>query len=41
VTNDSKTCIAVSTVVEAEMFADGGYDDIVYSHLFTADKMPR
>ncbi len=40
-TNGSKCSIAVSTVKEAEFFAQGGFDDILYAFPFTKDKMPR
>lgn len=40
-TGYTKRCIVVSTLKEAEVFADGGFDDIVYGQLFTEDKMSR
>lgn len=40
-TGYTKRRIVVSTLSEAEMFADGGFDDIVYGQLFTKDKMAR
>lgn len=40
-TNGTKNCIVVSTLAEAEFFADGGFDDILYAYPFTQDKIPR
>ena len=40
-TNGTKRCITVSTVREAEMFADAGFDDILYAYPFSFDKLPR
>ena len=40
-TDGSKRCITVSTVAEAEFYADGGFDDILYACPFTPDKMDR
>eukprot|EP00931_Biecheleriopsis_adriatica_P108924 TRINITY_DN83195_c0_g1_i1.p1 TRINITY_DN83195_c0_g1~~TRINITY_DN83195_c0_g1_i1.p1 ORF type:complete len:416 (-),score=87.95 TRINITY_DN83195_c0_g1_i1:36-1283(-) len=40
-TGGSKRCITVSTLAEAEFFADGGFDDICYAVPITADKLPR
>lgn len=34
-------CITVSTLAEAEFFANGGFDDICYAVPITADKLPR
>ncbi|CAH1802444.1 unnamed protein product, partial [Owenia fusiformis] len=39
-TNGSKRCITVSTIKEAQFFADGGYDDILYAYPLTANKIP-
>ena len=40
-TGGSKRCITVSTVREAEMFADDGYDDITFAAHFGPDKISR
>ena len=40
-TNGTKRCVVVSTVKEAEFFADGGFDDILYAYVFTEDKLKR
>ena len=40
-TNGTKRRITVSTVKEAEHFADSGFDDILYAYIFSADKLPR
>ena len=40
-TNGTKRRVAVSTVREAEFFADAGFDDIAYAYVFSADKLPR
>lgn len=40
-TNNTRRCIVVSTLKEAEFFADGGFDDITYAMLFTEEKIPR
>jgi len=40
-TGGSKRCIAVSTVREAEAFADDGFDDILLAAHFAQDKIPR
>lgn len=39
-TAGTKRCITVSTLAEAEFFADGGFDDICYAVPITADKLP-
>mmetsp|Transcript_51164 Transcript_51164/g.164281 ORF Transcript_51164/g.164281 Transcript_51164/m.164281 type:complete len:350 (-) Transcript_51164:61-1110(-) len=41
VTGGSKRCVAVSTLAEAEFFADGGFDDILYAVPISAEKLPR
>ena len=40
-TGGSKRCITVSTVREAEVFADESYDDILFAAHFGPDKIPR
>jgi len=40
-TNGTKKRIEVSTLAEAEFFALGGFDDILYGRLFTPDKLSR
>lgn len=40
-TNATKQCITVSTLAEAEFFAENGFDDILYGYIFTYDKLPR
>jgi D-serine deaminase-like pyridoxal phosphate-dependent protein len=40
-TDGTKRRITVSTIREAEVFADDGFDDITYASLFTADKIGR
>jgi len=40
-TGGSKRCITVSTVREAEVFADDGFDDILLAAHFAHDKIPR
>lgn len=40
-TGGTKRCIVVSTLSEAEFFADGGYDDITYGFPITQDKLPQ
>jgi D-serine deaminase-like pyridoxal phosphate-dependent protein len=40
-TGYTKRGIVVSTLSEAEMFADGGFDDIIFAQLFTQDKLLR
>jgi len=40
-TNGTKRCIVVSTLAEAEFFADGGFDDITYGYPITPDKLPQ
>ena len=40
-TGGSKSTIVVSTIKEAEFFASGGFDDILYASLFTEDKIKR
>ena len=40
-TGGTKACIAVATLTEAEFFARGGFDDILCTALFTADKINR
>ena len=40
-TGCSKRCICVSTLREAEVFAEGGYDDILFAAHFGPDKIPR
>ena len=40
-TGGCKRCIDVSTVREAEAFADDGYDDILFAAHFGPDKIPR
>jgi len=40
-TGGSKRGICVSTVREAEFYADDGFDDIVFAALFSADKITR
>jgi D-serine deaminase-like pyridoxal phosphate-dependent protein len=40
-TGGTKRCIVVSTLSEAEFFADGGYDDITYGFPITPDKLPQ
>jgi len=40
-TGGSKRCITVSTVREAEVFADNGYDDIIFAAHFSPDKIHR
>ena len=40
-TGGSKRCITVSTLAEAQFFAEGGFDDILYAVLITADKLPQ
>ena len=40
-TAGTKRCVVVSTLAEAELYADGGYDDILLAIPFTEDKLPR
>ncbi|XP_031562465.1 uncharacterized protein LOC116298221 [Actinia tenebrosa] len=40
-TGGTKKCIVVSTLSEAEFYADGGYDDITYGFPITPDKLPQ
>jgi len=40
-TGGSKRRITVSTVREAEVFANDGYDDIIFAAHFGPDKIPR
>jgi len=40
-TGGSKRTITVSTVREAEVFADSGYDDILFAAHFGPDKISR
>lgn len=40
-TNGTKRCVVVSTLSEAEFFADGGFDDIIFGRVFTPDCLPR
>ncbi|XP_074642370.1 D-serine dehydratase-like [Tubulanus polymorphus] len=40
-TGGTKRCVCVSTLKEAEFFADGGFDDIVYAAPLIAAKVPR
>ncbi|ELT92685.1 hypothetical protein CAPTEDRAFT_228501 [Capitella teleta] len=40
-TAGSRRCISVSTLKEAEYFADGGFDDILYTSMLTSDKIGR
>ncbi len=40
-TGGTKRGIVVSTVKEAEFFAEAGFDDILYAYPFTKDKVPR
>ncbi len=40
-TAGTKRCIAVSTIAEAEFFANAGFDDITLAALFTEYKLPR
>ncbi|XP_005102411.1 D-threo-3-hydroxyaspartate dehydratase [Aplysia californica] len=40
-TNGSKRCIAVSTLAEAEYFADNGFDDILLAYPITENKIKR
>jgi len=40
-TAGSSRCITVSTLREAEVFADSGYDDILFAAHFGPDKISR
>ena len=40
-TNGTKRQIVVSTLCEAEFYADNGFDDVLYGVCFTHDKLPR
>ncbi|CAJ1333100.1 unnamed protein product [Effrenium voratum] len=40
-TGGTKRCIAVSTLAEAEFYADHGFDDICYAVPITKEKLPR
>ncbi|CAL1539171.1 unnamed protein product [Lymnaea stagnalis] len=40
-TKGSKRCIAVSTLAEAEFYAENGFDDILLAYPITADKINR
>ena len=40
-TAGSKTCISVSTLSEAEFYANAGYDDITYAYPLSPDKIPQ
>jgi len=40
-TGESKRRITVSTVREAEVFANEGYNDIIFAAHFSPDKIPR
>ena len=40
-TGGKKECISVATLTEAEYFARGGFEDILCTALFTADKIDR
>ncbi|CAK9086546.1 unnamed protein product [Durusdinium trenchii] len=40
-TDGTKRCITVSTLAEAEFYADAGFEDICYAVPITAEKLPR
>ena len=40
-TGGSKTCLSVSTLAEAEFYANGGFDDITYAYPLSPDKVPQ
>ena len=40
-TSGTKRCIEGSTVLECEFYADHGFDDILWTGIFTEDKIPR
>ena len=40
-TNGTCRRVVVSTLSEAEFYAEGGYDDIAYAYPLTADKIPQ
>ncbi|XP_059161742.1 D-serine dehydratase-like isoform X2 [Physella acuta] len=40
-TDGAKRCIAVSTLAEAEFYADNGFDDILLAYPITKDKIKR
>ena len=41
VSNKSFRCIVVSTLTEAEMYAEAGFDDILYGYPLLSGHMPR
>lgn len=40
-TGGTKRCLSVSTLAEAEFYADGGFDDITYAYPLSPDKVPQ
>ena len=40
-TGGTKKRIVVSTIAEAEFFADNGFDDILYGVIYTHQQLPR
>ncbi|KAJ7372841.1 hypothetical protein OS493_016764 [Desmophyllum pertusum] len=40
-TEGTKRCISVSTLAEAEFYANAGYDDITYAYPLSTDKVPQ
>ena len=40
-TGGSRRCISVSTLAEAEFYANGGFDDITYAYPLSPDKVPQ
>ena len=37
----TKRCISCSTLAECEMFANAGFDDILFTRIFTSDRILR
>ena len=40
-TDGTRRQVVVSTLSEAEFYADNGFDDIAYAYPLTADKIPQ
>ena len=37
----TKRCISCSTLAECELFAKAGFDDILFTRIFSEDRLPR
>ena len=40
-TGNTKRCISCSTLAECELFENAGFDDILFTRIFTVDRLPR